>query len=325
MYASVITGDTTTLDSRTLAATLEPRLAEMCEGRLGAVQWFKADWQRGGAATGWAIWRGDGGEERGAVVKLPVGPRELTWTRRLQEEDGSDPVIPRLYASGAEIGSYDLAWMVLERFEHGPLGLQWHDDHILRIAQAAARFQARASRYPIDRPPVIEDWPGMLKDAAESVRKNHVAHRGRWGSALKTLRGRLDRWVADWQARPIADWLHGDLHIANAMSRQGINEGAVCLIDLAEVRAGHWVEDAVYLERQCWARPERMDRHKPLKAMADARRREGLLVDPDYPRIAMIRRSLLAATAPRFIRSEGHPRHLEACLEWLEKGLEVVK
>ena len=41
-------------------------------------------------------------------------------------------------------------------------------------------------------------------------------------------------------------------------------------------------------------------------------------MEPADTRLAMIRRGLLAATAPKFIRSEGHPRHLEACLKWLE-------
>jgi hypothetical protein len=35
----------------------------------------------------------------------------------------------------------------------------------------------------------------------------------------------------------------------------------------------------------------------------------------------MIRRALLAGTAPKFMRSEGHPRHLQACLNWLETAL----
>jgi hypothetical protein len=77
----------------------------------------------------------------------------------------------------------------------------------------------------------------------------------------------------------------------------------------------------VYFERQLWARPERMRQHKPVKAVAAARKALGLTVESEYPRLAMIRRALLAGTAPKFIRSEGNPHHLAACLEWLERAL----
>ena len=46
-----------------------------------------------------------------------------------------------------------------------------------------------------------------------------------------------------------------------------------------------------------------------------------VVVGADDARLAMIRRVLLAATAPRFLKTEGHPRHLEACLGQLEKTL----
>ena len=100
-----------------------------------------------------------------------------------------------------------------------------------------------------------------------------------------------------------------------------IDHGAVTLIDLAEVHAGHWIEDAVYLERQLWARPERLEVCDPVAEIAAVRAELGLPVEDDWPRLALIRRGLLAATAPDFLRSEGHPRHLHACLEWLERAV----
>ena len=307
-----------------LAAGLADQLAEACEGRLGAITWFKADWQRGGAATGTARFRLDDAEEVPVVVKLPVVQRERMWTSRLQRDD-EQAVVPKLYAAGETLGGYDLAWIVIEHFPHGPLGLHWHDQHIERIADAVARFYAAASAYPVDEPPKIEAWDDLLRDAQQSVRINDIANSRRWKSAMKTLRGRLTDLVSEWRARPVGDWLHGDLHLANAMSRESLEAGTVYLIDMAEVRAGHWVEDAVYLERQLWARPQRLRAVKPVKAIADARRRRGLTVEEGYPRLAMIRRALLAATAPRFLKTEGHPKHLEACLDWLERAVVELK
>lgn len=309
------------LSPRSLAASLAPALARACEDRLSQITWFKADWQRGGAATGTSTYRIDGGGSASVVVKLPVVQRELLWMQRLQ---GSD-VVPRLYASGSSLEDYDLAWIVIEQFPYGPLGAHWHDDHTQRVAEAAASFYAASDRYPVDQEPVHEQWDQLLRDASESLKINKVPKRQQWRNALKTLRHRAPRLAECWESRNATQWLHGDLHMANAMSRTGLESGPVCLIDLADVHAGHWVEDAVYLERQLWARPDRLSRHKPVKAIAGARRKLGLPVDDGYPRLAMTRRALLAGTAPRFLKSEGDTRHLEACLEWLEVALGELK
>ncbi len=310
-------------DHRSLAAALAPMLIEGCDGRLGPVTWFKADWQHGGAATATSTFTTDDGASAPVVLKVPVVGRELVWLRRLQdaEADADGPIVPRLYASGEAIGGYDLTWAVMERFPHGPLGAHWHDNHVERVADAAARFHHAASVFAVDQPPRIEDWTTIVAESVESVKVNRPAHVPRWRAALKELRQRLDPLVAEWRARDTKHWLHGDLHFANAMSRASMDEGPVCLIDLAEVHAGHWVEDAVYLERQLWTRPDRVKTLKPVRALAAARRRRGLAVEDDYARLAMIRRCLLAASAPKFIRSEGHPAHLAGCLDWLERGL----
>ena len=84
-------------------------------------------------------------------------------------------------------------------------------------------------------------------------------------------------------------------------------------------------EDAIYLERQLWPRADRLKPHKPVRSFVDARKRLGLPVHDGYPRLAHIRRALLAATAPRFLKSEGHPIYLEACLNRLEQSLQQVR
>ncbi len=307
--------------AQSLAGSLEPVLAEQCNHRLGKISWFKTDWQRGGAATGSATYTCDDGNSLPVVVKLPIVRRELLWTQRLQNCPPDSSPVPRLFASGESLANYDMAWIVIEKFEHGPLGLRWHEDHIPRIARSVAAFHKAASEYEIDQGPRIEDWWTLVDEAIESVSLNIAESKREWAAALKQLRSRLDELVAEWRARAVDQWLHGDVHLANAMSRDGMESGCVSLIDLAEVHAGHWVEDAVYLERQLWARPERMKKHKPVKAIAQARKQLGLPVGKNDSRLAMIRRALLAATAPKFIRTEGNPKHLQACLTWLERAL----
>ena len=323
-------------DSRSLAASLAPVVRNACEGRLGEITWFKTDWQRGGAATGKSTFVLDNGQQISVILKLPVVQRELLWTQRLQtgdlerlrqpEEDGQlHSVVPQLFACGETLGGYDLAWIVVEHFPHGPLGLHWHDDHIPRMTAAAADFHAATARFSVDQVPTSEPWQHMLEEAALNIRINNPPHGQRWAAALKTLRHRAAAYISQWNQRPEDQWLHGDLHLANAMSRTSATEGPVCLIDLAEVHAGHWIEDAIYLERQLWARPERTKVHKPVKLLAAARKSRGLPVEGDYPRLAMIRRALLAGTAPKFIKSEGHPAYLDACLNWLEIALNELK
>lgn len=307
-------------DARTLAASLAPVVIEACEGRLGDIRWFKADWQRGGAATALAWFLDDTDRRREVVIKLPVGERELTWTRRLQGR-GEPAVAGRLFASGDVLGGYDLAWIVVEKFGYGPLGRSWHERHIPRICDAAARFYEAAGAFPIDHCPLGEDWARHLTDASRSVKLNKLEHHQRWNKAIKALRSKLDTLVPVWDARDTNQWVHGDLHLANAMCREDGTDAPVSLIDLGEVRAGHWIEDAVYLERQLWAAPGRLKPHRPVKTLAEARKARGLSVESEYPRLAMIRRALLAATAPKFIRSEGHPQYLGACLQRLEGAL----
>jgi hypothetical protein len=313
-------------NAASLAASLAPVLAGACAGRLSSITWFRADWQRGGAATGTAEFRLDSGETTPVVVKLPVVPREVMWLRRLQDDpDEQGPVVPRLHASGEALGDYDLAWMVIERVAHGPLGARWHDDHTARLADAAARFYAGAARFPVDQAAVQEPWEELVDGARENVKINDVPRRARWRAALKTLRGRLGPIVEEWEGRDKGQWMHGDLHLANAMSRASLESGPVCLIDFGQVRPGHWIEDAVYLERQLWARPKRLAAGKPVRQVAAARRARGLPVEDDYPRLAMVRRALMAGTAPRYMKAEGDPRHLEACLDWLERSLVELK
>lgn len=339
--------ETAHADSRTLAASLAPLVAQACQGRLGQIVWFRTDWQRGGAATGRSTFGLPDGSTTPVVLKFPVVQRELLWTQRLQHNGAAEypaesalvtspgdsktnphnlaEPIPRLYASGNTIGGYDLAWIIIEHLPYGPLGLHWHEDHIPRMCEAAARFHAAADAFPVDQPPKSEPWLDLLHDASESVRLNHITNQQRWSMAIKTLRQRIHRLLEEWDARDVNHWLHGDLHLANTMSRVGLESGPVCLIDLAEVHSGHWIEDAVYLERQLWARPERLNVHKPVKTMATWRKALGLPVEGDYPRLAMIRRALLAGTAPKFIKSEGHPAYMDACLSRLEIALNDLK
>jgi hypothetical protein len=307
-----------------LAAAFERELLR--DGRVHDLHWFRTDWQRSGAATATARYRDDDGVDHGVVVKLPVTPREWRWSRRLGTNDDAARIstlpVARLFRDGTELGPYDVAWIIIERFQHEPLATHWLPNTVARIADAAARFHQAASAFTVDEPANAEDWEALVKSARDHARDSSMPERSRWSTALKELSRRLDKAIERWAARRPIVWLHGDLHPANALARSGDPDAPAALIDLAEVRAGHWLEDAIYLERLLWTRPERLGQ-KPVKALAEARKRLGL-ENGDYPPLAAVRRVLLAATAPAF-RGEHHPALLAACLARLEEGLRDVK
>lgn len=306
-----------------LGQSLSPVLRRVNADQLGPITWFRTDWQRSGASTGQAIWTSEDGTESEVVIKIPVSEREFRWLRRLQDAPRPLPV-PRLFASGDTLEHYHLGWVIIEHLPYGPIGARWHDDHLERITLAAARFQGAASIHPVDRALKHEDWQTLLKRSREVARGRDLMAVTRWRKALKTASKHLDQLVETWRGRTPVGWIHGDLHLANGMSREAGDAAPVVLIDLAEVRPGHWIEDAIYLERLHWARPERLKGRNPVKLLASARRQLGLEIGDDHPRLADIRRILLAACVPAFLRTEGVPTYVKAALEQLEDGLHRI-
>lgn len=338
-----------------LAHMLEPVLRESCGGRLSSVSWFRADWQRGGAATGYASFDASPGPRRDVVVKLPVGPTEYTVTVALS---GADAPTPRVVAHGEALGAYDLAWLVMERVPGEPLATALHKDVFADLCAAAAAFQSHMERaWPLPgasaltsapqgavptpsstaRPtlaPPDPDWAALLDTARHAVKDSRIPESSKWNDVIRHTQKALPAILAAWRARPINAWRHGDLHAGNAMRRpDGSPWGpAGCvLLDFAEVQPGHWVEDAVYLERMHWGRPcadgsgkPALDGVKCVSLLAKARKALSLDTSGDYGALANMRRVLSAATIPAFLDREGGKAHLHVALETLERLLPVV-
>jgi hypothetical protein len=305
-----------------LASSLEPVLREQTNNQLSDIYWFRTDWQRSGATTGFATWNSEDASDVPVVVKLPINKNELRWTRRMQNANG---VAPNLFASDERLNGYDLAWLIIERFPVGPLGAHWDDSNIERISESAALFSKFASEFPVDQKGRRENWKDLLEIAKKSIRENNLENESRWKKAQSQLSKRLAGLLELWRGRRINQWLHGDVHLANAMCRTDEPHAPVSLIDLAEVHAGHWIEDAVYLERQLWGHKSRLKASRPVHAMAIARKKFGLQVDDNYHQLVDIRRLLLAATAPAFMQSEGNPRYLASCLAQFETALDRLQ
>jgi hypothetical protein len=306
-------------------AGLESALIRACDDRLSDLHWFRTDWQRGGALTGYGRFA-DGEKTVDIVAKLPVVPRELYWLRRLQpDEHDAGEITPRLLAGGDQLNGYDLAWVVMERLVHGPLGPMWRGAELDLLIDAAGRFYRAARNVPPDATIRQEDWPDILRRARRKLRDHDVADEQHWNKAIKALQRKLDDVLAAWNRRDATHWCHGDLHLANAMTRNHPPEGPAFLFDFAEVHLGHWVEDAVYLEHLFWGREDRLAGRKLVKAIADQRKAHGLKRSPDWPQLAHIRRALLAAACPAYLGHQGDPIHLAGALNVLDRTLSQLK
>lgn len=321
-------------DAHDLATLLGPILLHVTGERLGPIQWFRSAHQRGGAATGFSTWTVDG-RSTPALVKLPVGPVEHRWTSSLgacelsqwgERWSRSIPT-PRVLAEGTELGGYDLAWLVVERLTGAPMPHTLDQEAGADLLRAAADFQAAAMKAaPLGPRPASPDWDRTLERVRELVRDDAFPESPRWITVIKKVRRSFPILRHRWESRPINAWCHGDLHPGNAL-RRAVPEGddpagrhGCVLIDLALVHPGHWVEDALYLERQYWGHEKQLGL-KPVPTLARFRRERGLPADDSYGDLAMVRRVLMAACAPALIDREGNPKYLRAALEIIERCL----
>ncbi len=308
--------------SHDLGPSLEPHLKELSAGALRDIRWFRTDWQRGGAATAYAKFVSEARGIQDVVVKLPVGPREYRFLTGLGETDAPTP---RVVFHGLELGGYDLAWVVMERLPGNPLTSNLTKQTFHQLAEAAARVQQRAGeKWELTEAESPFNWTFLLEKAKEAIKTNHPKEEHEWTALIRHTHRVLPTLVAMWNARPINSWCHGDLHPGNAMRREegsAWGPAGTILLDLAEVHPGHWIEDAIYLERQYWGRPEILDGAKPLSLLAKARKALGMDCTDDYATVANVRRLLMASVAPAFMHREGNQKYLHAAREIAERLL----
>lgn len=311
----------TTETSEGFGELLGPVLEGVCDGRLRDIRWFRTDWQRSGALTGYATYANGDGQPHPAVVKLPVPPCERHWLVHLHETGDAGGVVPRVYAHDERLGGYDLAWVVMERLPHGPLGPQWRGREFDLLVEAAGRFYAAAQSVPRRGEPVNKDWEALLDESREHASSRALPEAQRWKAALKKAHKKVKAWAAVWRDRDTDGWVHGDLHLGNAMTRGEPPDGPAVLFDFAKTRVGHWLEDAVYFEHLFWCRSHRLDGRKLCSAIAHERKKHGLTVEAEWPRLADTKRALLAMCTPADLVHDGDPHHVHACLQVLERAV----
>ncbi len=320
-------------EGQSLGSSLTPILTKICNNRLGEIDWFRSTWQRGGAATGFSTWKFETGRTVEVMVKLPVGPKEQSWTMRLgavEPEDWFLPAsellpTPRVVAAGEALGGYDLSWIVMERFRGHPLISKPTRDAAIKLVLATADFQARAlGVVEVENDPPHHDYRSLWQQSLDALEIGGLEHEDRWKAALDGVGSQLDDLIAFWESRSISSWCHGDVHPGNAMWRRcASGEDHCVLIDLALLHAGHWVEDGLYLERQFWGHEDLFGWVEPVEALARARSALGLDLDGDYRELARVRRILLASAVPALLGREGNHKYVLRALGILESGGEL--
>lgn len=314
-----------------LAHALEPHLRRATQGRLGEVQWFRSAWQRSDASTGMSTYKLPAGTVIDVLVKLPVAPREFRWSERLGRVHAEtwklgeldECPVPHVIEGDVALNGYDLCWMVQERLcgeaAQGPM----QKETVSGIIDAAARFQEAAMRSkPVDEQPEARDWEGLFERSRVALDTVRIPQPQHWNTVLKKAQKSVGAVAAAWEARPKSCWCHGDLHPGNVMRRG--ESGPWVLLDLAMTHAGHWVEDAVYLERQFWHRKDDLCGVKPVSAMARARKALDLPMEGEHAELANLRRVLMAGCVPAMAHREGSASYCDAALELLERLLPLV-
>lgn len=324
----------TDADTHDLAVTLCPVLRRELDDRLSPIDWFHAAWQRGGAATGFATYGRADGRTVGVLAKLPVGPEELGWTAGLGRTDDWDAEasrglpVPRVVASGSELNGYDLGWFVVERLVGPSMSKRMNEADVRELLSTAADFQAVAAALrPVSGRPPRQPWERAIEHSRAVAKLDVIPEAQRWNDALKRVSKHLDTLIARWEHRPLNAWCHGDLHPGNILRRAPSEDGTpgrCVLIDLALVHPGHWIEDALYLERQYWGHEEYLGGVKPVSKLGKLRRERGLAADEQAVELANIRRVLMAACVPANSEREGNHKYMHAALTLVETLLPQI-
>lgn len=142
------------------------------------------------------------------VLKVGVSPSQRWWTEMIAKEDPG--LAPMLFASGDQLSDTGLGWILTERLPGG-LHSGWNGLEFGMLMAAGARFQRFARRYPTG--------PHSVTTAAEVAAWIRAAIvRGAPGPAGSLLESLDEDWRLVCAACP-PEICHGDLHMANVLSR----------------------------------------------------------------------------------------------------------
>ncbi|WP_157683488.1 phosphotransferase [Microlunatus soli] len=220
-------------DPEAIARIRQQLRAEPALGALTDLAVLEAEWGASGLHFV-GTWNATGAD---VIVKIGVSPSQRWWTEAISREDPA--LAPILFASGGRLGDIDLGWMVSERLPGG-LHAGWHGQEFTMLMAAAARFHRFARRHPSGPHSVT-----TAGDVASWI--DSAITRGVPGPAAALL-GSVDQdWELVSQACP-PEICHGDLHMANVLSRTPAPQLSDALLIDFEPCLMPWVFEAAYCQ-----------------------------------------------------------------------------
>lgn len=194
---------------------------------------FGAEWGSSGLHFA-GTWTASGTD---VLLKVGVSPSQRWWTEAIAKEDPG--LAPKLFASGSQLGDAELGWILSERLPGG-LHSGWNGLEFGMLMAAGARFQRFARRHPTGPHSVT-----TADDVASWIR-SAIARRAPGPAA--SLLEKLDHdWRTVCEVCP-PEICHGDLHMANVLSRTPAPQlGDAVLIDF-EPSFMPWAFEAAYCQ-----------------------------------------------------------------------------
>lgn len=236
-------------------AQAEPSLRELADLAV-----FGADWGTSGLHfTG--KWAASSVE---VVLKVGVSPAQRWWTEIIAKEDPS--LVPMLYASGCRLGDTEIGWILTERLPGG-LHSGWNGLEFGMLMAAGARFQRFALRHPTGPHSVttIEEVATWIRSAID---------RDVPGPSASLLESLDHDWKLVSEACP-PEICHGDLHMANVLSRTPAPQLSDAVLIDFEPTVMPWAFEAAYCQ-VLNSDPSRIGWHGLVPLMAEKRHSLGL-------------------------------------------------
>ncbi len=198
------------------------------------------------------------------ILKVGASHSQRWWYETVAREDRN--LAPMVLASGSRLSDTELGWILTERLPGG-LHAGWNGAEFGMLMAAGARFQRFARRHPggPHRITTIDEVEAWIRSAIETDAP---------GPAASLLERLDDDWRFVCEVCP-PEICHGDLHMANVLSRTPPPQvGHAVLIDF-EPSSMPWAFEAAYCQ-VLNSDPERVGWQGLVHVMAERRRALGL-------------------------------------------------
>lgn len=236
---------------------------------------FRAEWGSSGLHFA-GKWTASGAD---VILKVGVSRSQRWWIEAIADEDPG--LAPMLFASGGRLGDVELGWILTERLPGG-LHAGWDGLEFGMLMTAGARFQRFARSHPTGphSTTTAEDVAAWISCAIG---------RGAPGPTAALLENLDHDWRFVSGVCP-PEICHGDLHMANVLSRTPAPQLSEAVLIDFEPSLMPWAFEAAYCQ-VLNSDPDRVGWHGLVPLMAERRTSLGLPTvsnDTDLTRVEAV-------------------------------------